>query len=61
MKDADGQLIALNAVRTALDKRAGWTPQYRFDDPITKKLGVKQSYVILVEGMVVGVGFYVDS
>ncbi|MEM7208710.1 MAG: cache domain-containing protein [Pseudomonadota bacterium] len=61
MKDADGQLISVNAVNTALDKQAGWTPRYRFPDPITKRLGVKQSYVILVEELVVGVGFYVDS
>ncbi|MEM7293663.1 MAG: cache domain-containing protein [Pseudomonadota bacterium] len=61
LKDVDGQLIVKNAINTAINKRAGWTPQYRFPDPISKKLGVKQSYVILVEGMVVGVGFFVDS
>ena len=61
LKDIRGQYIARNAIDTAIRNQAGWTPEYHFPGPISRKIGVKQSYVIKVGDLVVGVGFYKPS
>ncbi|MEM7208712.1 MAG: cache domain-containing protein [Pseudomonadota bacterium] len=55
LRDLDGQLFVRNALTTAFREQAGWTPGYRFIDPLTGRTVTQQSYVVLVDGMVVGV------
>lgn len=58
VRDSNGRAIADEAIATAVAKKAGWTEPYQFPDPLTNRFGTKQSYVILVDEHVVGVGVY---
>ena len=58
VKDASGRAIADEAIAMAQENSAGWTEKYQFPDPSTGRLGIKQSYVILLDDIVLGVGVY---
>ena len=58
IRDSNGRAIVDEAIATAVNLKAGWTEPYKFPDPFTGKLGTKQSYVILEQGVVIGVGVF---
>jgi signal transduction histidine kinase len=56
-KDPDGKLVFHEMVKVVKAKGSGWV-DYKYLDPISKKVEQKTSYVELVEGMIVGAGIY---
>jgi len=57
--DADGKLYNKEMMELANSKGSGWV-DYRWVNPISKKIEQKSSYVVKVDDHVVGVGFYKD-
>ena len=57
LKDADGKLYNKEMIDLAQDKGSGWV-DYRWVDPLDKKIEQKSSYIERVGDYVVGVGFY---
>jgi len=57
IKDSDGKLYVKERVEIAKTKGKGWQ-DYKFTDPITKKIEPKSAYVERVENMIVGCGVY---
>ena len=58
IRDARGHALVDEAIATTIREKAGWTEPYSFPDPYTGKLGSKQSYVILSDRVVLGVGVF---
>lgn len=56
-KDADGKLYNKEIMDTANTKGSGWV-DYRWPDPVTKKIEPKSSFVEKVGDYVIGAGFY---
>ncbi len=56
-KDADGKLYNKEIMETAMTKGSGWV-DYRWPNPVDKKIEAKSSYVEKVGDYVVGVGAY---
>jgi signal transduction histidine kinase len=56
-KDADGKYFLRELLKVAREKGEGWV-DYRYENPVTKALEAKTSYVEMVEGLVVGAGIY---
>ena len=57
IRDSDGKLYVKERVEIARTKGKGWQ-DYKFTDPITKKIEPKSAYVERVENMIVGCGVY---
>lgn len=56
-KDADGKLYNKEIMETATAKGSGWV-DYRWPNPVTKKIEPKSSFVEKAGDYVVGAGFY---
>ncbi len=57
MKDPDGKYFVKERIEIAKTQGKGWQ-DYKFTDPITKKLEPKSAYVERVENLIVGCGVY---
>jgi cytochrome c len=57
MKDTDGKYFVKERVEIAKTKGKGWQ-DYKFTDPITKKIEPKSAYVERLENLIVGCGVY---
>jgi len=57
LKDADGKLYNKEMIELAKSKGAGWV-DYRWVNPMDKKIEQKSSYIEKVGDYVVGAGFY---
>jgi cytochrome c len=57
MKDTDGKFFVKERIEIAKTKGKGWQ-DYKFTDPITKKIEPKSAYVERVEDLIVGCGTY---
>ena len=57
MKDPDGKYFVKERVEIAKTKGKGWQ-DYKFTDPITKKLEPKTAYVERIGDLIVGCGVY---
>jgi cytochrome c len=56
-KDADGKLYNKEIMETATAKGSGWV-DYRWPNPVDKKIEQKSSYVQKAGDYVIGAGFY---
>ena len=59
MKDADGKYFVKERVEIAKTKGSGWQ-EYKFTDPLTKKIERKRAYVEKYEDLIVGSGIYFE-
>jgi cytochrome c len=57
MKDPDGKYFVKERIEIVKTKGKGWQ-DYKFTDPITKKLEPKSAYVEKLENLIVGCGVY---
>lgn len=57
LKDADGKLFIKEMVEGAKAKGTGWT-DYKWSNPVTKKIDDKTTYFMKVDDMVLGCGTY---
>lgn len=57
LRDADGKLYNQEMIDLATTKGSGWV-EYRWVDPIDKKIEQKSSFIERAGDYVVGVGFY---
>ena len=57
LKDADGKFFMKEIIKTATDKGKGWV-DYKWTNPVTKKVEDKTTYVEKVDGYVFGCGVY---
>lgn len=57
MKDADGKTFVKERVEIAKTKGSGWQ-DYKFTDPLTKKIEPKRAYVERYEDLIFGSGIY---
>ena len=57
MKDADGKTFNHETASIAATKGEGWV-EYKWANPVTKKIEVKVSFVKLVDDMIIGAGVY---
>ncbi len=57
MKDPDGKYFVKERIEICKTKGKGWQ-DYKFTDPLTKKLEPKSAYVERVENLIVGCGVY---
>ena len=59
LKDADGKLYNKEMIDLATSKGSGWV-DYRWVNPVSKKIEPKSSFVEQVGDYVIGAGFYKD-
>src|SRR5215469_4802489 len=59
LKDADGKLYNKEMIDLATSKGSGWV-DYRWVNPVDKKIEQKSSFILKVGDYVVGAGFYKD-
>jgi len=59
LKDPDGKLYNKEMIDLANSRGSGWV-DYRWVNPISKKIEPKSSFIIKAGDYVVGVGFYKD-
>lgn len=57
LKDADGKFFMKEIIKTANEKGKGWV-DYKWTNPVTKKVDDKTTYVEKVDGYVFGCGVY---
>ena len=57
LKDADGKLYNKEMIELAQAKGSGWV-DYRWVNPVNRKIEPKSSFIQLVGDYVIGVGFY---
>jgi cytochrome c len=57
LKDADGKLYNKEMIELAQSKGSGWV-DYRWVNPVDKKIEQKSSYIFKMGDYVVGAGFY---
>jgi len=57
MKDPDGKYFVKERIEIAKTKGKGWQ-DYKFTDPITKKIEPKTAYVERIGDLIVGCGIY---
>jgi cytochrome c len=57
MKDADGKLFVQELIATATTKGEGWV-DYKWSNPVSKKIEAKSSFVKKVGDYVIGCGVY---
>ncbi len=59
MKDADGKYFVKERVEIAKSKGSGWQ-DYKFTDPLSKKIEHKRAYVERFGDFIVGAGIYFE-
>ncbi len=57
MKDPDGKFYVKERIEIAKTKGKGWQ-DYKFTDPVSKKLEPKSAYIEKVDDLIVGCGIY---
>lgn len=57
LKDADGKFFMKEIIKTANEKGKGWV-DYKWANPVTKKIDNKTTYVEKVDGYIFGCGVY---
>jgi signal transduction histidine kinase len=57
MKDPDGKFYVKERIEIAKTKGKGWQ-DYKFTDPVSKKLEQKSAYVEKIDDLIVGCGVY---
>jgi len=57
MKDADGRYFVKERIEIAKTKGKGWQ-DYKFTNPLTKKIELKTAYIEKVDDLIVGCGVY---
>lgn len=57
LKDVDGKLFVAEMRKVANDKGSGWV-DYKWTNPVTKKIELKSTYVESAGDLYVGVGIY---
>lgn len=57
MKDADGKSFVKERIEIAKTRGSGWQ-DYKFTDPLTKKIERKRAYIERYEDLIVGCGIY---
>ncbi len=57
VKDSDGKYFVRERIEIAKTKGKGWQ-DYKFTDPITKKIEQKSAYVERLDNLIVGCGVY---
>lgn len=57
MKDTDGKYFVKERIEIAKTKGKGWQ-DYKFTDPITKKIEPKSAYIEKLENLIIGCGIY---
>ncbi len=57
MKDADGRYFVKERIEIAKNKGKGWQ-DYKFTNPLTKKIELKTAYIERVDDLIVGCGVY---
>ncbi len=57
MKDTDGKFFVKERIEIAKTKGKGWQ-DYKFTDPLTKKIEPKTAYVERLDDLIVGCGVY---
>jgi len=56
-KDSDGKEFGKEIINLANERGTGWV-SYRMTNPVTRKIEDKVTYIIKVDGYIVGVGAY---
>jgi cytochrome c len=57
LKDPDGKEASYELVQMGLDHGSGWV-DYKWPNPLTKKIQTKSAYVVKVNDKVCGTGYY---
>lgn len=57
MKDADGRYFVKERIEIAKTKGKGWQ-DYKFTNPLSKKIELKTAYIERVDDLIVGCGVY---
>jgi cytochrome c len=57
IKDPDGKEANFEIVRTGFEQGRGWV-DFKWPNPMTKRIQPKSAYVIRTNGVVCGVGYY---
>jgi cytochrome c len=57
LKDANGKLVIKEIVDGAKTKGSGWS-DYKWTNPVSKKIEDKSTYYMMADGMVIGCGVY---
>jgi cytochrome c len=57
LKDANGKLVIKDIVDGAKTKGSGWS-DYKWTNPVSKKIEDKSTYYMMADGMVIGCGVY---
>lgn len=57
MKDADGRYFVKERIEIAKTKGKGWQ-DYKFTNPLSKKIELKTAYIEKVDNLIVGCGVY---
>jgi len=60
MKDSDGKYFVKERIELVKTKGSGWQ-DYKFTDPLTKKIEHKRAYIARYDDLVVGCGIYVHE
>jgi cytochrome c len=58
VQDADGNYPIRMVLEAARAKGSGWAPDYKWVNPVSKKIELKSTYFVKVNDVVVGCGFY---
>jgi len=56
LKDSDGKYLVQDIIKTA--KQGGGWSEYKWTNPVTKKIEPKMTYVEAVDDLAIGCGFY---
>ena len=59
LKDPDGKEASFELVRMGMEHGSGWV-DYKWPNPVIKKIQTKSAYVIKVNDKVCGTGYYKD-
>lgn len=59
IKDPDGKEANFEIVKTGFEQERGWV-DFKWPNPVTKKIQRKSAYVIRTNNVVCGVGYYRD-
>lgn len=57
LKDADGKLFIKDMIDGASGKGSGWS-DYKWTNPVTKKIDPKSTYFLKVDDVILGCGIY---
>jgi signal transduction histidine kinase len=57
LKDPDGKRFVYEAVELAKAKGSGWV-DYRYTNPVKKKVEAKTTYVLKVDDLILACGIY---